>query len=185
MRRKAIVIVLLFACSSIAVAQPRGRDTLISLNPFGPLYGLYAVTVEQRVASDLTAVIAPAYYNLHYSAFRTAAPDGYRAWHAGARIGVNYYPGMRAPAGFFAGGHLRAGYLSLRDGQGSAEGIFVSPSLVMGFRVFAGRIGIAPRLRLGYAVPFFDYSGIDAGNQMLYGPTALEWDLGVGLAFAF
>ncbi len=61
----------------------------------------------------------------------------------------------------------------------------MSPSLVMGFRVFAGRIGIAPRLRLGYVVPFFDYRGIDVGNQMLYGPTALKWDFGVGLAFAF
>lgn len=183
MKRALLILCILFLGLTGAVAQRApGRATLISGNPFGPLYGLYAVTIERIVEPDLGVVVAPIYYNVRYSAYRSLLDNGTRAWHAGALAGINSYPGGRAPRGFYWGAYFRAGYMELEDVNGDAGGVFVAPSAALGFRILIGRLAITPRLRIGYALPLFDYDSFERIDNILFAPTDLQADFGIGLA---
>ncbi len=183
MKKALLIVGVLFLGLASVTAQHRSeRVTLLSGNPFGPLYGLYAVTIERIVEPDLGVVVAPIYYNVRYSAYRSLLADGTRAWHAGALAGINSYPGGRAPRGFFWGAFFRAGYMELEDVNGDAGGVFIAPSAAAGFRILVGRLAITPRLRIGYALPLFDHDSIERIENILFAPTDLQADFGIGLA---
>ena len=186
MRRVVLVAVVVLSLSAPAFAREESSGrTLVAANIAGPFFGLYAFTIERIIAPDLGVVVAPVYYNLRYSMFRPLAPLAVVAWYTGLRGGIHYYPGHSAPGGLFAGVYLQAGMMLLSDGVRTGSGAFAVPAWTIGYRFFMGRFGIAPRIRIGCALPFFEHDDVVIGNELLYAPTSLNWDFAMGISFVF
>jgi hypothetical protein len=60
--------------------------------------------------------------------------------------------------------------------------VFVAPSAAAGFRILLGRLAITPRLRIGYALPLFEYDSVERIENILFAPTNLQVDFGIGLS---
>ena len=103
--------------------------------------------------------------------------------------GLNWFPGGRAPKGFFMGSALAVGYLTVSDERKSPKEtdstVVAGVSLHLGYRWIWDMVSIAPRASLGY-VSGFDQFEDSIGEKKLqdYG-RGIDWDLGVELAIAF
>lgn len=186
MRKKlvALILVMFIAFSAWGFSPKPGRN-VISANILGPFLGLYAVTLERVVAPDLGIVVAPIYFNLRYSLFRPLVDPQVVAWYGGLRAGVHYYPNDTAPGGVVFGLYMQAGMMQLSDGTLTASGGFLAPAAMIGYRFFIGQLGIAPRVRFGYALPLFEHESIVVGDELLYAPTSFNWEFAIGLSWAF
>ena len=75
--------------------------------------------------------------------------------------------------------------MQLSDGVLAASGVFIAPAVMIGYRFCIGQLGIAPRMRFGYALPLFEHESIIVGDELLHAPTSFNWEFAIGLSWAF
>ena len=196
-----VALVVALAAPVVAGAQQdwlrQQPDSLVQVYPLGPLVGLYTASFEQVLSDQLSLVLLPAYHNPQLALLRDLADElygvkgldhqDYDAWRLSFDAGLNWFPGGRAPKGFFLGGALAVGYLTVSDERKSQtdSSVVAGASLHLGYRWIWDTVSIAPRASLGYLFGFDQFEdSIDEKKLQDYG-RGLDWDLGVELAIAF
>ena len=160
MQRRVLYLSLavLLAGVTPAGAQSDERDTLLGVNPVGPLFGVYSGAFQQLLQDDLSIFVRGTYFAPEWSVvYRDLVPEDRRVpedwehWSVDAEIGANYYPQDSAPSGFFAGVGVSPSYLFLRDeSDNEAAGLRLGVVTQVGYQFVWGPIAVAPRASMGH-----------------------------------
>ena len=157
MRRRVVIISLitvamLLTAVSPALAQSDERDTLIGINPVGPLFGIYSGGVQQLLQNDLSIFVRGVYFDPKWGVvYRDLVPEEWTYRVVDGEIGFNYYPQDSAPSGFFAGVGVAPGYLFLRDHEDNeVAGFRIGVVTQFGYQFVWGPIAVAPRLGMSH-----------------------------------
>lgn len=198
-----VFVVALGAAPVVAEAQydslVRQHNSLVQVYPLGPLVGLYTASFEQVLDDQLSLVLLPAYHNPQFALFRDLADelygvkglnhDDYDAWRLSFDAGLNWFPEGGAPKGFFLGGALAVGYLTVSDQRESPaetdSSVLLGASLHLGYRWILDMVSIAPRASLGYLFGLDQFEDSIGEKKLQDYGRGLDWDLGVELAIAF
>ena len=192
-----------FAQTSAAEEGP-SATTVVGLNLFGPLVGIYSGTLEFALHEDWSVVVVPTYFNVKGGVlgalFGSAdvPEEDYELWSISGALGANYFLTERAPAGLFVGGSVEPGYLFA-----SFKGEAVDPEHVedtvdvdtfkiggavhVGYRALLGAVAITPRAGLAYHYLFDEADGIsdklDRAASSAFTGFSFGWGLDLGIAF--
>jgi len=157
MRRRVLIISLitvamLLTAVSPSFAQSDERDTLIGVNPVGPLFGVYSGGIQQLLQNDLSVFVRGVYFDPKWGVvYRDLVPEGWTYRVVDGEIGFNYYPQDSAPSGFFAGVGVAPGYLFLRDHEDNeVAGFRIGVVTQFGYQFVWGPIAVAPRLGMSH-----------------------------------
>ena len=188
MRRSVLFIttaVLLAVLASPAFSQTDDRDSLVGINPVGPLFGVYSGSFEQVVDYHLSVYVRAAYFDPSLSVLASdLLPETWEYWYLNGELGANYYPEGTAPAGFFAGVGVAPGYFLLNDAADvEVTGFQFGVVTQLGYQVLWGPVAIAPRVIMGHRWVFGDLVGIDDSGlkeRKIEGVVS-GFSLGVGL----
>lgn len=203
--RLVMLVVLVAALAAPVVAEGQydslvqRHDSLVQVYPLGPLVGLYTASFEQVLSDQLSLVLLPAYHNPQLALLRDLADElygvkgldheEYDAWRLSFDAGLNWFPGGRAPKGFFLGGALAVGYLTVSDQRKSPaetdSSVVAGASLHLGYRWIWDMVSIAPRASLGYLFGFDQFEDSITEKKLQDYGRGIDWDLGVELAIAF
>lgn len=160
------------------------RKILISLNPLGPILGIYSGSFEMAVGPRLDFFVAPTFWNIRLSILGGLVPDGFSAWTLGVLGGVNFFPlAPTAPKGLFLGGGASLSYLYVGADGANVSGFVINPLVQVGYRWIWGWFSIAPSFNLGYEIALIDASVLGSAYD-LYIPGGVSWGFGLGLAIA-
>ena len=184
-----LVVVLAALIAAPGFAQMHEKSTLVSINPVGPLLGVYSASFEQALDVELSISVGATYFNakagLLGAGINLAGVEDYEFWSFSGSVGVNYYVSGTAPAGGFVGAAVEPGYLKVTLEQVPVESVLLGAAAYAGYRAFFfDSIAIAPYVGIGYAYAFADFSEIDNDNlRAATGGIAFPFGINVSIAF--
>ena len=181
MRQRVLFIsaALVLTAVSPAFSQSGERDTLIGINPVGPLFGVYSGSFQQLLGNDLGIFVRAVYFDSKWSVlYRDLMPE---RWSVGGELGANYYPQDSAPEGFFAGVGVASDYLFLRDAE---EGLRFGVVTQIGYQVLWGPVALAPRATMGHRWVLGELERSESAADIENGSGIKGFWLGIGLDFS-
>lgn len=184
--KKAILVLLLVvavAGGTVFAQDEADPKSLVSVNVFGPFFGLFSGYYETALTEDLGLVIAPSYWNVKMSILGSILADDFNMWSAGATIGANYYLSDRTIRGLYAGANADFSYTFIGTEADNFSGMVLGANALLGYRWVWGWFALDVSANLGYSVALFeaDLSGLSFTAPAVDG---FSYGFGIGMSFA-
>jgi len=140
-RTIALALCALVIASGLAFAEDKAdkpaadQKVLVSPNILGPLVGYYSATLEFKVNENISAELAPAFFNLgSIPIFGTQlTSDGVGFWYGGCKLGVDYYT-KETFKGPFIGAYVKGGVFNYSDADATMRTGYAGAGAKVGYR---------------------------------------------------